>query len=275
MTKLDNAISNESTQVSIIRITPLYAAELLKTNNNIRPINKEHVQFLYKQMESGNWQFGNDAIVLDHNGNLVNGQHRLTALVQYGKPLEFLVMQTSNPKSIRIFDSGKHRTHSDVISKHAVKNLDTITAVTRGYIYALKGYKRFQNNIPITNVEFEDSFIKHQDDLLFITAIRTPVRPLLSKIVYGFISYHILDKYGKEALKEFIYDLGYGYKMYGATQNAAVCLYNQILNSKNNKEQIRNDIMAALVLKTFNLWNKRKSVPNSIRWSVLEPYPEI
>ncbi len=262
-------------KVEVINIHPRYATNLLSKNGNIRKLDPKHVKSLYNEMAKGNWQISNDAIVVDENGQLKNGQHRLTALVEYGQPLPFLVLYDSEVGADRIMDSGNKRSHQDVISKYTNKNLRRIVTTTKGFIYSLKDYRRFKNELVFTNSEFEDYFLNNQATLEYMAMFIPPVEDLMSLLVFGYFSEKVLSKYDRSVYVRFLNDFLYGYKEYGAKQNAAVLLYNQIVSSRSSKEYYRNDILAAMMLKTFNIWIKEEPIPNLIRWSAVESYPEL
>lgn len=72
-------------------ITPEIAAALLEKNHHNRRINKRRVTMLMNDMESGNWTESPQPISLDADGNLLDGQHRLTAVTKLGIPVQMSV----------------------------------------------------------------------------------------------------------------------------------------------------------------------------------------
>lgn len=84
-------------KVNIVTITPSMAASYLDLKPPIqRRLNHTHVKNLMHEMKHGRFQSLHDPIILakvDHAIYLLNGQHRLAALVKYGKSLPFLVME--------------------------------------------------------------------------------------------------------------------------------------------------------------------------------------
>jgi hypothetical protein len=75
-----------------VDVTPEMAAAWLQNNKN-RKIIATHVAALKKEMVSGHWVTGLDQIAFDRHGNLLEGQHRLTALVELGVTLKMLVVR--------------------------------------------------------------------------------------------------------------------------------------------------------------------------------------
>ena len=67
----------------LITITPKKASELLGKNFNNRELHPMNVQYFVDIIECGEWQGTKaNSIQIDITGNLINGQHRLNAIVQ-------------------------------------------------------------------------------------------------------------------------------------------------------------------------------------------------
>jgi hypothetical protein len=70
-----------------ILVSPAMAEELLQWNDNPRKKIMQTVVDRYRtDMDSGEWTDTSQSIAIDYNGYLHNGQHRLTAIVQWGQP---------------------------------------------------------------------------------------------------------------------------------------------------------------------------------------------
>lgn len=65
-------------------ITPEQALAWLGNNSNNRPINEKKVNELCQIIENGQWLEKGRAIEVFDTGRLINGQHRLTAIVRTG-----------------------------------------------------------------------------------------------------------------------------------------------------------------------------------------------
>lgn len=72
-------------------ITPEIATEMLAKNFGNRRVNGKRVTMLAKDMESGNWTESPQPISFDPDGNLLDGQHRLTAIKKSGIPVQMSV----------------------------------------------------------------------------------------------------------------------------------------------------------------------------------------
>ena len=72
-------------------ITPEKALSWLSNNPNNRPINEKLVNELCQKIRSKKWTEKGGAIEVFYTGRLINGQHRLTAIVRTGIPVKIKV----------------------------------------------------------------------------------------------------------------------------------------------------------------------------------------
>jgi len=104
--------------VTIENIGPNTAKELLATVPGFqRKIKGSYVSKLAAEMAKGEWRLSPDALV-KMNGMLVNGQHRLTALVRIGRQFPFIVLTTKDEGVYGVTDQGLKRTVADVLHVH-------------------------------------------------------------------------------------------------------------------------------------------------------------
>jgi len=101
-----------------IDVDPDYAKSLLGTLDPRQRVQRpRHVQFLAREMESGNWHSTtNDLIVVSKSGTLINGQHRMAAVVLSGVTSKFWVMYDAPDDSYGVMDQGNSpRTLGDYV----------------------------------------------------------------------------------------------------------------------------------------------------------------
>ena len=78
-------------KTSIETITPLYAKNLLSLNCNNRNVNRYRVSAYAEDMKNGCWQLTHQGILIGKNGNVIDGQHRLYAVIESGASIKTLV----------------------------------------------------------------------------------------------------------------------------------------------------------------------------------------
>lgn len=123
--------------IQTIIATKDFVDGLLEHNEKNRPLNRRRVESLVSDIRAGNWKFNGDTIVVDADGNLKDGQHRLTAIREAGYPALKLIVVTlaaSGDESeavMRTIDSGKSRSFSDVLNRENVTSAHNVAAVCR------------------------------------------------------------------------------------------------------------------------------------------------
>jgi hypothetical protein len=106
----------EKMTVAIEEIGPEQAKQLLNRNfESNRNVVKSQVNRLVTSMRKGMFYCSSDAIAIDEEGNLVNGQHRMSAVAQLDQTFEFLVVRGFPREHVKCIDLGKKRTMDDRI----------------------------------------------------------------------------------------------------------------------------------------------------------------
>ena len=99
----------DQVEVCLQWIGPHEAKDLLQANNCNRSVRKNAVEQYAAEMQQGEWHLGCDAIGFDETGTLINGQHRLHAIIQSEKAFPFLIARNLPRKSRDSLDVGKKR----------------------------------------------------------------------------------------------------------------------------------------------------------------------
>lgn len=106
-----------SVDVGVELITPEKASAYLAQNfDNNRTRSKEWIGELVREMKSDLFKLSIDAIGFDVCGRLINGQHRLTAVIESGKTQPFIVARNLPVETAQLIDVGKKRTMAQRIT---------------------------------------------------------------------------------------------------------------------------------------------------------------
>jgi hypothetical protein len=104
--------SNEIEQ-RVLTVTPAHAEKWLEMNTGNRRIRPSHVRHLAKQMELGRWMLSPEPIVFSPQ-RLLDGQHRLSAVLMSGCTIEASVALVQNEDVFRVLDQGVNRNLTDL-----------------------------------------------------------------------------------------------------------------------------------------------------------------
>jgi hypothetical protein len=113
----------------IVTLTPPMAEELLAHNLNNRNLNKTRGKVLSGAITRGEWQLANDAIVINTQDIVDNGQHRAWAVIDSGNSIQVLVLFNADPQAKAFMDLGAKRSIGDVLHMAGEKHAATLGAV--------------------------------------------------------------------------------------------------------------------------------------------------
>ena len=98
-------------------VDPTRAEAILTGNTDNRPVDQARVNKYAKQMAAGLWKESSAELVqIAENGRLIDGQHRLKAIIQSGVTVTMTVVDGCDASTFDVIDTGKTRTHNDVFS---------------------------------------------------------------------------------------------------------------------------------------------------------------
>lgn len=97
----------------IMNITPDMAREMLTHNTKNRKVRNDAVTAFARDMANGEWTISHQGIAFDSEGTLIDGQHRLMAIVKANVPVTMMVTRGFEPKTIGIIDNNIKRTTKD------------------------------------------------------------------------------------------------------------------------------------------------------------------
>lgn len=105
----------DSFHTQVVDMTPEWASDILKNNINNRGLSSTKVKSFAKQIVNGKWRKTGQGISIAHNGRLLDGQTRLSAVVQSGCSVPMVIAWNCDEDSFAVFDTGRARSATDVL----------------------------------------------------------------------------------------------------------------------------------------------------------------
>lgn len=99
-------------------ITPEVAASFLKHNTDNRNKRGWWVNGLANMIKRGEWIPTHQGVAFSQSGKLIDGQHRLEAIVEANIPVEMLVVTGVRDDAYKVLDNGIKRTMADLTGMH-------------------------------------------------------------------------------------------------------------------------------------------------------------
>lgn len=108
-------------------IGPDRATKYLETMDGNRTVRQTHVDYLHGQMKSGLWRKTHQGIAFDDQGRLVDGQHRMWAIVESGCTVPIFVTRGLSADDVVVVDTGIARGYADT-AHYQGWDVDPLTA---------------------------------------------------------------------------------------------------------------------------------------------------
>lgn len=139
------------TNCYIVTVTPDMAREWLKKNRFNRPLKPRLVDKYVRQILAGNWQRTHQGIAFDSQGVVLDGQHRLWAIIQTGQAMPLLIFLNESQTAHESIDNGRARSLLDVVRLELRDN--TIKSKHLGALKAMWAGRYCKNQDDLTAVE--------------------------------------------------------------------------------------------------------------------------
>lgn len=127
---------------TIEQVDPETAQLWLGGNALNRNLRRGVVAAYARDMAAGRWLFTGEPIKFAEDGSLLDGQHRLHALIQAGVTLSLLVVRNVEAQAQNVMDTGARRTAGDALSLRGEKNSALLASAAAMVINEGQSYRR-------------------------------------------------------------------------------------------------------------------------------------
>lgn len=116
MTTTDTGVKAE-----LVTIAPEQAEDLLLRNDHNRSVETARVLQYAQDLRRGEWQINGEAIKVADTGRLLDGQHRLMAILEADTPMTTLLITGMPETTQETMDQGRPRSFADVLKLRGEK----------------------------------------------------------------------------------------------------------------------------------------------------------
>lgn len=155
-------------KAEIINLTPSKAKELLEMNIGNRPSKRNSKQSYVRQMKAGLWKENGEPIIIDYNGIVKDGQHRLIAVIESGFSYKVPLITGVHPNVMDTIDTGTNRSLADVLTLNGFSDGGATAAITKQIINYSRGSVPNVNGVSkatVTNSQGLDFAYSHKEGL--------------------------------------------------------------------------------------------------------------
>ena len=137
---IKNRLENEIF-IQKVLMTKELATSLLSTMVNNRNVKETSLKRLVQEINGGTWVVNNgETIKINNQGRLVDGQHRLLAVIKTDKPTEMYLTFNCHEDSIATVDTGSARSLPNILKINNIKYYTMIGGVVQSESVIIKGF---------------------------------------------------------------------------------------------------------------------------------------
>ena len=148
----------------VMEVSPDQAFRWLEGNVRNRAIKQSHVNRLAKEILDDRWQLTHQGIAFDTNGLLLDGQHRLWAIVEADRSVMLRVFFNEPAENKRVVDAGERRSNLDIMTM-----IGHVGDVTAKHLATLRGMLAGRSSRSVRMSAGEESrlYAKHRGAVEF------------------------------------------------------------------------------------------------------------
>ena len=172
----------------IITITPNDALTNLTKMVHNRPLSQASVKKYADEIKSGNWGLNGQGIIFDAQGRLLDGQHRMHAIIKSGKSIQTLAVYGVSDEMFSRMDIGNKRSVSDVIN---VKNRFAVASAAKFLFREMRTGNWWNNHVvfhPINGVEVMQEHPGIEDSVAAMSSMKG-IKKLITPSISGYCHY--------------------------------------------------------------------------------------
>lgn len=185
--------------IQLETITPEKARQYLEANTDNRAVRSRHVEQLARMMKAGEWTVTHQGIGFDSTGRLVDGQHRLLAILQANVPVSMYVARGLADDSYRNIDGGKPRITSDRLRLIDVPGVNVMAcSMVTSYLKNSGGKSGPLHRQPQVD-EIENTFLEQTEAFVLVATAftRKKVRGLTRSAVGAGLACYAFKHHGR------------------------------------------------------------------------------
>lgn len=268
---------------TIERITPTMAKKYLETSRGNRPISQDTVRSYAKTMMDGKWRLNGVPIIFDSEKRLLDGHHRLHAIIAANRAIEMSVTYGVDSDVFTTYDCGRHRSLGQILAMNGIESYNNVAAVVAvNTTLEMTGRIRSNNSAKTGRMTNDMYFDKWKDDpesyndcTKFARQMYAVARILRISWIGG-LTYYLTHKGGYQAdfVKRFFTAVC---NLETTGISAADELRKFILRNERNNDskKLTDEYLFAIVVKAWNAYARDKVVGYLRYMPNKEDYPTL
>ena len=263
-------LQEKNTITAIVEeINPQTAQKYLGNQAQNRRLSDKKVQEYAKMMTDDEWQLNGEPIIFGKSGKLIDGQHRLRAVIYANKSVKMLVVRGVDDICFDSIDSGKSRSLQDVFAANSIMNSQLVSSIVKKYSLLLSNpkccfFRDYGHNTFSRKQMLETYF---ENSTIFDYAARvgakyyTAMRLTSPANIGAMFAYLVLDKkHEADSVEEFFFYMFSKKELKESNLNAAYLVRQKIIDSALSEKRFEPKVMQNMFAIAWNAFINDKDV---------------
>jgi len=261
---------------TIETVTPALATKWLESNTHNCVLSQHLVDNYAVLINNGEWELNGESIKFDVNGTLLDGQHRLWAIIEANKSIKTMVIRNLEPQVMDTLDTGRCRSAANVLQIKGFVNGSVLASAAKMLCsfdrgewgeYQERLFKSISNHTVLETVKAHPSL---GESVSYIRGRSQKLRPFVPESL-GAALHYIFNRISPEVTEEFFTSFIEGTNL--DVGHPVLVLRNTLFKIKGHS---RNGLCtrAALVIKAWNFHIRNKTA-RTLVWRNFEEFPKI
>jgi hypothetical protein len=260
MTAQNPARVKTQPSLEVVNVTPKLAELWLGKNHRNRNIRNRIVLAYARDMEAGHWQLTGEAIKFDVDGNLIDGQHRLSAIVRAGITVPMVVCTGLSASAQNVVDTGTRRLASDTLQLDGYRNSTVLASAARlamAYEDGLLDNAGRATRV-VTTSEIKSYVDAHPQLAEAVDGLQSMRNRLDLTLSVTCVCWYVLAQLDGEACAEFFATLANAQTNGpGDPRNA---LLRRLASARRGNERLSSATQMSLVFRAWNAWRRTQTL---------------
>lgn len=243
--------------ISVMEITPQLAEQWLANNTHNRHLSMRQVKRLADAMKRGEWILNGEPVQFSADGRVLNGQHRLHAVVESGVTIQSVVIRGLAPIAQETIDIGAKRSLASMFKLRGEVNTHVLVSamiLVKNYREQFDGERGATPHQLFAMLDAEPHF---RESVKMGEKIRSRTHGLLRPSV-ATASFHILSEIDPDDAEDFFEKFSTGLGL--VEQDAIYALRRQLERLRQQSGLPPANRELALVIKAWNAYRNGEPV---------------
>lgn len=254
-------------EITVERVTPTTARHWLDGKRANRRVTEGKVESYAADMKEGRWRQNGVPIVFNEDGALMDGQHRLLAVIEYGKPIELVVARGVADEAMVTFDVGIARRLKDFLQLRGEQYAEVLAAMVNT-LARYEEYGTFQRiNLSQRSLTIQQAleyFDENAERLRYAAMVgesvkrHTPMSGAMAGTLY--VLFAALDEADAD---DFMDKLASGARL--EATDPVYLLRRRLIDNRGNRDKLGQHVIAALAIKAWNAYRAGRPM-STLSW---------